>query len=152
MNDSTCPGGPRHKPFGVSRGSPRSQLRIYCTQCYIFNVVIEIMFYSIIFYNSFLFQNSTRVERCRAWTGVLAQIKRIISNAPAIQIITGQHAMVGFSRSYRDDVIKLMIEYSLIMQLYCFITGMYMFDLPNSKQKTDNEITDIMWMTKTMAS
>ena len=26
--DSTCPGGPRHKPFGVSRGSPRSQLCI----------------------------------------------------------------------------------------------------------------------------
>ena len=26
--DSTCPGGLRHKPFGVSRGSPRSQLCI----------------------------------------------------------------------------------------------------------------------------
>ncbi len=26
--DSTCPGGPRHKPFGVSRGSPRSLLCI----------------------------------------------------------------------------------------------------------------------------
>ena len=25
VNDSTCPGRPRHKPFGVSRGSLRSQ-------------------------------------------------------------------------------------------------------------------------------
>ena len=52
VNDCTCPGGPRHKPFGVSRGSPRSQFCIYCTQLMyiIFNVVIEIKFYSIINY------------------------------------------------------------------------------------------------------
>ena len=31
-DDSSCPGGPRYKPLGVSRGSPRSQLCIYCTQ------------------------------------------------------------------------------------------------------------------------
>ena len=55
-DDSSCPGGPRYKPLGVSRGSPRSQLCIYCTQLmyiytvYIYNVVIviEIKFYSIL--------------------------------------------------------------------------------------------------------
>ena len=31
VNDSTCTGCPRYKPFAVSRGSPRSQLCIYCT-------------------------------------------------------------------------------------------------------------------------
>ena len=49
-NNSTCPSGTRHKPFGALRGSPRSQLCIYCTQLmYIFNVVIKIKFYSILF-------------------------------------------------------------------------------------------------------
>ena len=44
MNDYSCPGGPRHKPY--------TQLCIYCTQLMysIFNVVIEIKFYSILFY------------------------------------------------------------------------------------------------------
>ena len=57
-DDSSCPGGPRYKPLGVSRGSPRSQLCIYCIQLmyiytvYIYNVVIvienKVLFYSIL--------------------------------------------------------------------------------------------------------
>ena len=52
MNDSICPGGPRHKPFGVSRGSPRSQLCIYCTQLINVNVVIKIVLFYSIFYSN----------------------------------------------------------------------------------------------------
>ena len=54
VNESTCPGSPRHKPFGISRGSPQSQFMcsLYSVNvCTTFCIVTEIKFYSILFYS-----------------------------------------------------------------------------------------------------